>query len=427
MMQTEILQKPLKGCPNFPREIKLNNHNDSSLMIDDTDTGNDTDRRINPTTNGPVSKDVITDEMVRNKAFRWCQDSIGGAWLHLTSEKDLQIEPVGGGMSNYLYLITLPKGKHSSRGEPEQVLLRIYGQISKSTLDFLVHNSVVFALLAERKLGPKPYGMYHDGRIEEFIKAKPLKPEDLCKPEVMVMVAEKLAQFHSLDMPLCKKPRWFKSLVRGWIRDIQNNLDSNSVTMSRLQEKCPLFNMDTEFNELLKMANDLNCPIVFCHNDLQGGNILLADKATPQTPRMTIIDWEYGHYNYRGFDLGNHFNEWMFDYTMTDKPGFSFVCSNFPSKEKQFQFFKTYLKASGKEEITPTDLVNIYIETNTLALHSHFTWGVWAMVQAQTSSIDFDYSIPGPPIDYSEYALTRFDSYFKLKKCLPQIIAEANS
>ena len=50
------------------------------------------------------------------------------------------------------------------------VLLRIYGQISKSTLDFLVHNSVVFALLAERNLGPKPFGMYHDGRVEEFIK-----------------------------------------------------------------------------------------------------------------------------------------------------------------------------------------------------------------------------------------------------------------
>ncbi|CAL1543165.1 unnamed protein product [Lymnaea stagnalis] len=408
----------LQGCPNSHQDLMaINMHNASGTLVDDNDVGNDTDRRIDPPVNGQVSKDIITDDLVRRKAFRWCQDSIGGAWLQLSSDKDLQIEPVGGGMSNYLYLISLPDGTRPHCSEPTQVLLRIYGQISKSTLDFLVHNSVVFALLAERKLGPKPYGMYHDGRIEEFIKARPLKPDDLRKPDVMDMVAEKLAQFHSLDMPLCKKPRWFKSLVRGWIKDIQNNFASNSTTIARLLKMSPSFDMDTEFNELLKTANDLNCPIVFCHNDLQGGNILLAEKATPLTPRMTIIDWEYGHYNYRGFDLGNHFNEWMFDYSMAGQPGFEWVAANYPSKEMQYQFFRSYLRASGKEEITKADLTSIYKETNTLALHSHFTWGVWAMVQAQTSSIDFD---------YSAYALTRFESYFKLKKNLPQIIAEAN-
>ena len=68
--------------------------------------------------------------------------------------------------------MSLPENLKPAKGEPSTVLLRIYGQISKSTLDFLVHNSVVFALLAERNLGPKPYGMYHDGRIEEFINVR---------------------------------------------------------------------------------------------------------------------------------------------------------------------------------------------------------------------------------------------------------------
>ena len=72
-------------------------------------------------------------------------------------------------MSNYLYLCRLPKGVSPGRGEPHQVLLRIYGHITTSNMDVLVHNSVVFALLAEKRLGPKPYGMFFDGRIEEFI------------------------------------------------------------------------------------------------------------------------------------------------------------------------------------------------------------------------------------------------------------------
>ena len=74
-----------------------------------------------------------------------------------------------GGMTNYLYLCRLPKGMTPTRGEPHQVLLRIYGHVTTSCMDVLVHNSVVFALLAEKRLGPKPYGMFFDGRIEEFI------------------------------------------------------------------------------------------------------------------------------------------------------------------------------------------------------------------------------------------------------------------
>ena len=72
-------------------------------------------------------------------------------------------------MTNYLYLCRLPKGMTPGRGEPHQVLLRIYGHVTTSNMDVLVHNSVVFALLAEKRLGPKPYGMFFDGRIEEFI------------------------------------------------------------------------------------------------------------------------------------------------------------------------------------------------------------------------------------------------------------------
>ncbi|GFO01320.1 choline/ethanolamine kinase [Plakobranchus ocellatus] len=386
-----------------------------STSDDSQDNCNDTDRPIDPP-NVQKSKDVVTDDIVRRKAFRWCQDSIGGAWLNVMSENELIITHISGGMSNYLYLIALPPGTKSVKGEPVDVLLRIYGQISKSTLDFLVHNSVVFALLAERNLGPKPFGMYHDGRIEEFIKGRPLVPTDLCKPEVMNLVAEKLARFHTLDMPLCKKPRWFKSLVRGWIKDVKNNLDKRTEIKDALQKMSPNFDLEAEYKELLRTASNLNCPVVFCHNDLQGGNVLLADQASGSTSAgITIIDWEYAHYNYRGFDLGNHFNEWMFDYSSTGKPGFEYNFSSYPSREKQFHFFRAYLKAAGcLTEVKDSDLWSLYRETNTLALHSHFLWGVWALVQSLTSSIEFDYVV---------YSMVRFEAYFDLKAKLPQMLA----
>lgn len=80
------------------RDIKNNdsfhiNHHTEEHNTDD-ETGNDTDKRIDAR-NGQLSKDVVTDEIVRRKAFRWCQDSIGGAWLKMQSDKELKISPVG--------------------------------------------------------------------------------------------------------------------------------------------------------------------------------------------------------------------------------------------------------------------------------------------------------------------------------------------
>lgn len=40
---------------------------------------------------------------------------------------------------------------------------------------------------------------------------------------------------------------------------------------------------------------------------------------------LRIIDFEYGSYNYRGFDFGNHFCEWTLDYTATEWPRFRYM------------------------------------------------------------------------------------------------------
>lgn len=59
----------------------------------------------------------------------------------------------------------------------------------------------------------------------------------------------------------------------------------------------------------------------------------------------------------------------------------------------QYEFFKTYLGASEKDEVTEDNLYMLFKEANTLAQHSHFLWGIWSIVQDLTSSIDFDYSV----------------------------------
>lgn len=48
------------------------------------------------------------------------------------------------------------------------MLMRVYGEIAQRS-DYMLRNSVIFALFSEKKKGPKLYGMYPEGRIEEFI------------------------------------------------------------------------------------------------------------------------------------------------------------------------------------------------------------------------------------------------------------------
>lgn len=49
----------------------------------------------------------------------------------------------------------------------------------------------------------------------------------------------------------------------------------------------------------------------------------------------------------------------------------------------------------------------LYKEVNGFSLASHYYWGLWAMIQAMVSDIDFN---------YMDYAVLRFNEYDKRKE-----------
>lgn len=73
-----------------------------------------------------------------------------------------------GGLTNYLYICSLPPDVEVPDNQPRRVLLRVYGSIATSS-SFLVQNSVIFALMSEKQLGPKLYGMNPKARLEEYV------------------------------------------------------------------------------------------------------------------------------------------------------------------------------------------------------------------------------------------------------------------
>lgn len=74
--------------------------------------------------------------------------------------------------------------------------------------------------------------------------------------------------------------------------------------------------LEADVAETEKVCSLTQSPLVFGHNDLLSGNILILQqpgfdpKAPDREGPVVFIDYEYGAYTYRDFDIGNHFTEY---------------------------------------------------------------------------------------------------------------------
>ncbi|XP_012270686.1 choline/ethanolamine kinase isoform X2 [Orussus abietinus] len=343
---------------------------------------------------------------MRETAARICRDYLHGVWKHVTAD-NIILKRISGGLSNWLYNVQLPEGTVPIRGEPRQVLLRIYGQVhGERALEGLITESVIFTLLSERRLGPKLHGIFPGGRIEEYIPARPLLTKELADPVLSSMIAEKMAQIHSMQVPISKEPTWLWNTMAKWLDTTTNilenveNLDPRQAENANVLKSIDLVHEISWFKSFVKQQKH---PVVFCHNDMQEGNILL--RQNTRKSELVLIDFEYCSYNYRGFDVANHFVEWQYDYTEAEYPFYRERGDAGPSKEQKLTFIKSYLKTMGKQG--PAEEQRMLAEIKMFSLASHLFWGLWSIVNAKLSQI---------PFGYWDYAVSRLKNYQYLKE-----------
>ncbi|CAF1541244.1 unnamed protein product, partial [Didymodactylos carnosus] len=138
--------------------------------------------------------------------------------------------------------------------------------------------------------------------------------------------------------------------------------------------------------------------LVLCHNDLLCKNIIY-DKSNDD---ISFIDFEYVQYNYWIYDVANHFIE----YAGVDNPDFD----RYPSREHQHVWLKTYFKyATFLTQKNDKDLDDICDLIDKFAALSHLFWALWAFVQANVSTVNFD---------YKEYGKMRFQKYLDFRSKL---------
>ncbi|XP_065793992.1 choline kinase alpha isoform X4 [Muntiacus reevesi] len=314
-----------------------------------------------------------------------------------------------------LFQCSLPDTLASVGDEPRKVLLRLYGAILKMGAEAMVLESVMFAILAERSLGPKLFGIFPQGRLEQFIPSRRLDTEELSLPDISAEIAEKMARFHGMKMPFNKEPKWLFGTMEKYLNQVLRIRFTGESKVKQLHRFLS-YNLPLELENLRSLLESTPSPVVFCHNDCQEGNILLLDgRENSEKQKLMLIDFEYSSYNYRGFDIGNHFCEWMYDYNYEKYPFFRANILKYPTRKQQLHFISNYLAAFQNEfenlsnEEKSVIEEEMLLEVNRFALASHFFWGLWSIVQAKISSIEFG---------YMEYAQARFDAYFDQKRRL---------
>ncbi|KAB8071971.1 kinase-like domain-containing protein [Aspergillus leporis] len=310
------------------------------------------------------------------------------SWRKLPMELagDIGVFRLSGALTNAVYVVTPPQnipapkaddGSYSlvPRKPPPKLLLRIYGP----QVDHLIDRETelqILRRLGRKNIGPRVLGTFNNGRFEEYFEARPLTPKELREPGTMKQIAKRMRELHDgidlLDHERDGGPMVFKNWdkwvdrceqVTNWLdKEIQskhNDIKAVAEPWRRRGFVCgvpwPMFRkaVDSYRDYLINSyggMQGIKRQLVFAHNDTQYGNLLRMEPSSEspllrpenEHKQLVVIDFEYASANTPGFEFGNHFTEWCYNYHDPERP---WACNNrgFPTVEEQHRFISAYL------------------------------------------------------------------------------------
>ncbi|CAL3963775.1 unnamed protein product [Diplocarpon coronariae] len=324
--------------------------------------------------------------------------------------------------------------------DSEAVLLRAYGQGTDLIID-RERETQNHELLSRHHLAPELLARFHNGMLYRFIRGAATSPADLRREEIWRAVARRLAQWHAvvpciatsrrpladeihgsedfdvhaptpsrmdpalqaaIDGTAPGKPApnlW--SVMQKWIYALPVNTDAEKSRQATLQQE--LTRLVAEFSNRPGLGDN---SLVFAHCDLLSGNVIVQPQPSataPNAPPKTVsfIDYEYATPSPAAFDIANHFAEWG---------GFDCEHALLPTKSHRRDFIREYIRSYfhylGRDK-SEEDLVAesrlLFAEVDIYRGIPGFYWGIWALIQATISQIDFD---------YASYAEVRLGEYW---------------
>ena len=342
-------------------------------------------------------------------------------------EGEVEIVRFTDGITNTLSKATKKwPGRTESQNDDNALLMRAYGKGTDVLIDrereMKAHN-----MLASMGLAPPLLARFNNGLMYRFVQGHVCTPEDLRRPEVYRAVAKRLGQWHG-SLPISaitstpnlddeaqgKNTRPMPNIwtvMQQWIDVLPHNTDHEKERNKTL--KVELASLSAKFGDTLGLDGK---DYIFSHCDLLSGNVIIEKPSGSnsvsifdgQERPVSFIDYEYSTPGPAAFDISNHFAEWA---------GFDCDHSAVPTKSQRRDFLKYYVGSFRYHSITDDDNLSLEIDfqQDIEQLYNQidrfrgvpgFYWGIWALIQAMISQIDFD---------YETYAELRLGEYWAWK------------
>lgn len=336
------------------------------------------------------------------KVIELGRDFLGGEWKN-TEKSQVSVSRIIGGQSNHMFHVT-----SSSSATP--YLLRIHRQPPSQVF----MDTVNFAIFSERGLGPKLYGFFEGGRMEEYLPSRTMNYDDVLTPEISKKVGALFPLYHAVKVPVSRNRRCVQ-LMRDWLEGYKAlgggdyEILPTTVAYSDHPKTVSVEDLKQEIDLFEKWATELyEDTLVFSHNDLASGNILELNS----TKELVLIDWEFATYNWRGFDLSMHLAETAIDFRVPFPPGIK-ISEDLTENQPNIGIFcEAYLNADNKlKNHIPTDreseLQSLIQECLFFCPFTHLFWALSAM---KHSLLKFENGV-----DLDVQARDRLAVYFHLK------------
>ncbi|CAK7275001.1 hypothetical protein SEPCBS119000_006460 [Sporothrix epigloea] len=406
-------------------------------------------------------------EQVRLLPLRYDPDDSDGSARRLVLEllphwqsKDSNVELVrftDGITNTLLKAVNKRAGLSPDETDRDAILLRAYGPGTDLIID-RQREAQNHELLMRHGLAPTLLARFENGMLYRFISGRVTRPEDLRRPEVSAAIARKLAQWHATVPCICTVTPTAGALHHDdsdrkvdVTQEVNGNTRQSGSTLTVVHEK-PEPNIwsvmqkwilalpsdtSTQQNQAAILQDELNSLVaqlsqrpglgknglVFSHNDLLCGNIIMLPTATGQSDRppldVTFIDYEYAVPSPAAFDIANHFAEWGgFDCDMTVLPTVA--------QRRAFigEYIRVYTDLHSSTFHDPIALdtsveeAKLLQEVDLFRGVPGFYWGIWSLIQATISDIDFD---------YASYSKIRLAEYWAWKAEISGERAKANA
>ncbi|RUS31564.1 kinase-like domain-containing protein [Jimgerdemannia flammicorona] len=305
----------------------------------------------------------------------------------------LTLERVSGALTNAVFYVT------ATTPPERKVLLRIYG-VGVEQLFQRERELHWLRLLSQLNIGAQLRGVFANGRFEQYLDSATLTKEDIRDPATSVHIAQRLYELHNIvdtfppSAEEKSRPEVWTNIGKWYPLAVESaqELARKDETKRTVLEKLDVEKLWGEIEEMKRVLAGVWSPIVFGHNDAQYGNIL---RLKDHTHELVVVDFEYAGYNYRGFDISNHFCEWMADYHSSTPA--ELHPDRYPTRNEQMRFLNAYLDAQDAKHGQLNDpdrksaLESLRRECEAWAMASHALWGLWGLIQASQSEIEFDY------------------------------------